>query len=118
MSTIALRRGDVALVYFPSSDLIHIKLRPVLVVQADELNTGIPQLLVAMISSNLQRAGHPARVLLPLCDPGSTGTGLKLDSVVMGDNLATVTASLFQARIGRVPDLTRIDQALRTALGL
>ena len=33
-------RGDVALVYFPHSDLYTIKLRPVLVLQADTLNTG------------------------------------------------------------------------------
>ena len=118
MSTITLRRGDVALVYFPSSDLVHVKLRPVLVVQADDLATGIPQLLVAMVSSNLRRAAHPARVVLSLNDPLSAGTGLKLDSIVMGDNLATITLSLFRARIGRVPDLTQIEQGIRTALAL
>jgi hypothetical protein len=32
-------RGDVALVYSPHSDLYTIKLRPVLVIQADNLNT-------------------------------------------------------------------------------
>ena len=41
------KRGDFALVYFPHSDLTTIKLRPVLVMQADGLNTGIPQVIVA-----------------------------------------------------------------------
>ena len=58
----SFRRGDFALVYFPHSDLRTVKLRPVLVVQAEQLNTGLPQVVVAMVSSNLGRAGHPTRV--------------------------------------------------------
>ena len=58
----SLKRGDFALVYFPHSDLRTVKLRPVLVVQAEERNTGLPQVVVAMVSSNLARAGHPSRV--------------------------------------------------------
>lgn len=54
------KRGGFALVYFPHSDLTTIKLRPVLVVQADDLGTGLGQLIVAMVSSNLTRAGHQA----------------------------------------------------------
>jgi hypothetical protein len=37
-------RGDIALVYFPHSDLTTIKLRPVLVIQANHLNTGLGKL--------------------------------------------------------------------------
>jgi mRNA interferase MazF len=55
-------RGDFALVYFPHSDLRTVKLRPVLVVQAENLNTGLPQVIVAMVSSNMSRAGHACRV--------------------------------------------------------
>jgi hypothetical protein len=33
-----LERGDFALVYFPHSDLRMVKLRPVLVVHAEQLN--------------------------------------------------------------------------------
>jgi mRNA interferase MazF len=54
------RRGDVALVVFPDSNLRTAKLRPVLVVQADDLGTGLSQVIVAMITSNLSRAGHGA----------------------------------------------------------
>ena len=37
----AHRRGDVVLVLFPHSDLRTAKLRPALVVQADNLHTGL-----------------------------------------------------------------------------
>ena len=57
------KRGDVLLVVFPNSDLRTAKLRPALIVQADELQTGLPQVIVAMITSNLARAKHPSRVL-------------------------------------------------------
>jgi len=51
-------RGDVVLVLFPDSNLKTAKRRPVLVVQADHLQTGLQQVIVAMISSNLSRAGR------------------------------------------------------------
>jgi mRNA interferase MazF len=58
------KRGDVALVLFPNSDLQSAKLRLALVVQADDLNTGLPQSIVAMITSRMFRAGHASRVII------------------------------------------------------
>jgi mRNA interferase MazF len=66
-----LERGDFALVYFPHSDLRTVKLRPVLVVQAENLNTGLPQVIVAMVSSNMSRAGHASRVTVLLEGPAA-----------------------------------------------
>ena len=60
------KRGDVVLVLFPHSDLRTAKPRPALVVQADNLQTGLPQVIVAMITSKLFRANHPSRVLIRL----------------------------------------------------
>jgi hypothetical protein len=53
-------RGDVVLVLYPDSNLRTAKRRPALVVQRDKLQTGLPQLILAMVSSNLARAGHPS----------------------------------------------------------
>jgi mRNA interferase MazF len=114
----ALRRGDFALVYFPHSDLTTIKLRPILVVQAENLNTGLPQVIVAMVSSNLARGGHPSRVVIRLEEAGAAGTGLKSDSVIMTDNLATIELRLVKQAIGRIPDMKPVDRALRSTLAL
>ena len=46
------RRGDVVLVLFPNSDLRTAKRRPTLVLQRDNLDSGLEQTIVAMISSN------------------------------------------------------------------
>ena len=43
-------RGEIVLVLFPDSNLRTAKRRPVLVVQADRLATGLPQTIVAMIT--------------------------------------------------------------------
>ena len=63
------QRGDTVLVLFPNSDLRTAKRRPALVIQAPNLNTGLPQSLVAMITSNPARAGHPGRVGVRLGSP-------------------------------------------------
>jgi mRNA interferase MazF len=112
------KRGDFALVYFPHSNLTTIKLRPVLVVQADSLKTGLSQLIVAMVSSNLNRAGHPSRVTVRISDPAAAETGLKSDSVIMTDNLATLELRLIRRTIGRIADMQAVDRSLRTTLAL
>ena len=58
------KRGDVVLVLFPDSNLRTAKRRPALVVQADNLGTGLPQVIVAMITSNMVRAGYLSRVTI------------------------------------------------------
>jgi mRNA interferase MazF len=68
-------RGDVVLVLFPDSNLRTAKRRPALVVQADALQTGLPQTIVAMISSNMARAGHPCRVAVQQASPAAETTG-------------------------------------------
>jgi mRNA interferase MazF len=112
------RRGDIALVYFPHSDLTTIKQRPVLVVQADDLGTGLPQLVVAMITSNMSRAGHPSRVAVRLRSAPARTTGLKTDSVIMTDNLATLETTLLSRVLGRMSEMEAVDRALRKTLGL
>ena len=112
------RRGDVVLVYFPNSSLDATKKRPALVVQADDLGTGLQQVVVAMISSNLNRRGHPSRVFITRQSPAGAATGLLTDSVVMTDNVATVLEGLIERRIGTLADMTAVDTSLRHTLAL
>jgi mRNA interferase MazF len=77
-----IKRGDVVRVYFPNSDLVSSKRRPTLVVQADDLATGLSQILLAMITSNLNRADHPSRVFIDLHTNEGKASGLRTDSVM------------------------------------
>jgi len=112
------RRGDVVLVFFPDSNLRTAKRRPTLVVQSDNLNTGLSQTVVAMISSNTARGGHPSRVLISVNSKEGSRSGLKADSVILTDNLATILDNEMDRVIGSLGDLEPVNTALRHTLGL
>jgi mRNA interferase MazF len=111
-------RGDVVLVLFPHANLRTAKRRPVLVVQVDNLQTGLPQTIVAMISSNMGRAKHPSRVAVPRASVECQQMGLRTDSVIMTDNLATVLEKEIDRTIGHCPDMQAVETAMRYTLGL
>lgn len=111
------QRGSVVLVLFPNSDLRTAKQRPALVVQADKLGTGLPQVIVVMITSQIFRATHPSRVKITLNSPEGRNSGLLSDSVVMTDNMATVINTAIIRVIGSL-SMSQIDVALRHTLDL
>jgi mRNA interferase MazF len=112
------RRGDVVLVLFPDSNLRTAKRRPALVLQRNELGSGLNQTIVAMISSNPNRANHPSRLSIPLGSPEGKACGLRLDSWLMTDNLTTVLDSEIDSRLGAMLTMSDAEAALRYTLGL
>ena len=118
MSTTSYRRGDVVLGLFPDSNLKTAKRRPVLIIQADNLATGIPQWIVAMISSNMARVGHSSRIEVLLSTAEGQASGLQTDSVIMTDNLATILEKELDRVIGVWTNMAAVDGALRITLGL
>lgn len=113
-----LNRGDVVIVLFPDSDLKSFKRRPPLVVQADELETGLPQVVVAMITSNLARRGHPSRVFVPMNSDSMQGGKFRTDSVIMTDNLANIHLEAIAGKLGFLADMSLVDSGLQTTLGI
>jgi len=109
-------RGDVILVRFPNSDLKTYKKRPALVVQAD-LDTGIEQKIVALITSNLIRTG-PTRVRVLRGSDLGRQMGLQTDSVVVTDNIVTVLKREMDKIIGKCTDLCPVENALRRTFAL
>jgi mRNA interferase MazF len=69
-----------------------------------------------MITSRLDRAGHPSRVNVAV-RTDCRNAGLLRDSVIMTDNLATIRISEIDRQIGVLP-MDNIDQALRRTLHL
>jgi mRNA interferase MazF len=112
------RRGDVVLVLFPDSNLRTTKRRPAVIVQANQLDTGLPQTVMAMITSNMARAGRPSRVTVRIGSESARGSGLLMDSVIMTDNLATILESEIDRVIGSFRGITEVDEALRVTLAL
>jgi len=108
------QRGDVVLLLFPNSDLRTAKRRPALVLQGDNLDSGLAQRIVAMISTNLARRGHPSRLFVAARSVEGRAAGLRLDSVIMIDNLATVLDSEIDSIIGRLPKMTAVETAIKS----
>jgi mRNA interferase MazF len=106
------------LVLFPDSNLRTSKRRPALVAQSDRLRTDLPQTIVAMITSNMVRAGPASRVMVRAGSENAKGSGLLMDSVIMTDNLATIHHSEIDRVIGAFAGLKEIDVALRVTLAI
>ena len=104
--------------FFPNSDLRTAKRRPALVVQRNNLDNSLPQTIVAMISSNLARRGHSSRIFVGVNSVEGKAAGLRLDSVIMADNLATVLDSEIDSVLGNFPEMKTVDAALKHTLEL
>jgi mRNA interferase MazF len=111
------RRGDVILVVFPNSDLVSYKKRTALIVQADGVKTGLPNRVVACITSNLGRTGATR---VPVQKSSQEGRAMRLqsDSVIVLDDLATIPEKAIDKVIGTCTGMTQVDAALRTTLHL
>lgn len=112
------KKGTVVLVLFPNSDLVTAKRRPAVVVQSDDLDTGIDQVIVAMITSNMNRARYPSRIRIDNVSEEGKAAGILTDSVVMTDNLATVKFNEIDKILGIFPLREALDKALRVTFGL
>ena len=110
--------GAVVLVWFPQSNLKVVDRRPALVVMPESVKTGLPQTIVAMITTNMVRGGHASRVVFLHSTLAAKAMGLLHDSVVMTDNLMTVAHTEIEKSIGHCQNMLAVQAALRHTLGL
>lgn len=113
-------RGDVVLVKFLFSDGSgRSKLRPAVIVQTDELNGRIADTIIAAISTKSHRATK-YQVSIDIPTPEGLPSGLRFSSMVQCENLLTIDTDLFQAVIGRLPEviMQQINAALKDVLAL
>jgi len=68
--------------------------------QADDLQTGLGQLIIGMVTSNLIRKGHKSRIFVDINTKTGKHSGLLSNSVIMTDNVATVRLSEIYKKIG------------------
>ena len=115
------KRGDVVLVLYPNPDLRTAKARPALIVHADHLQTGLSQVIVAMITSRLFRATHLSRVVVEVSTSIGQRTGLLTDSVVMTDNTVSnreLSIARFLDRCNCLYEVRKAGQRLQHRVGV
>lgn len=117
-----LHRGDVILIAFPfiAGGQLQRKRRPAVIVQADRYNRRRDAVVIAAITSSHGHKELPSKVLVRKNAPAGRQGGLRLDSVVDCQTLATVPRDEIVGRLGRFPldTLRQIDRALADALAL
>jgi len=110
------RRGDVVVVIWPNVDRKTYKQRPALIVQADNLNTGLRTRLCAIITTT-PRTGDTC---IQVAQRSVAGQQMSLqgDSVIMTDQLLVVPEPEIKKAIGRCTIMAQVDATLRKTLAL
>jgi mRNA interferase MazF len=115
-----MRRGDVVLLDYPFSDASGSKVRPALVVQADDWNAKLNSTVVALITRNLQHVQEPSQTLIDISTAEGKQSGLRANSAAVCTSLFTVHQRHVLHTIGNMPALLmqRIDACLKASLGI
>lgn len=110
------KRGEVYLVNFdPTLGAEIKKTRPALIVQNDVANRHSPITIVCAITSQFEEPLYPTEVLVR-----SPEGGVKVDSVVLGNQIRSVDKQRLVKRLGvlRSGTMERVDGALQITLSL
>lgn len=116
-----VQRGDVVLVDYPFSDGSGSKVRPTVVVQADEWNARLDDTILAVVtSSTRRRVATPTQFLVEIATNAGQQTGLRGDSVVQCGNLATYAQYRVIRVMGRLANshIDQLEECLSASLGL
>ena len=95
-------KGKIVLIPFPFTDLTVAKLRPALVIHA-----GKRDVVVAFISSRIPAEKSETDVMITSKHPAFKRTGLKTDSVIKLDKIATVLKELIVGELGEIDENLR-----------
>lgn len=114
--TVIVKRGDIF--YADLSPVVGSEqggVRPVLVVQNDVGNKYSPTIIIAAITSQINKAKLPTHVEVIGDD-----YGLSKDSVVLLEQVRTIDKRRLKERIGHLDEtlMNRVDEALRISVGL
>lgn len=111
-----VKRGDIF--YADLSPVVGSEqggIRPVLVIQNDVGNKYSPTVIVAAITSQINKAKMPTHIELS-CDD----YGLSKDSVVLMEQIRTIDKKRLKEKIGHMDEehTKNIDEALKISFGL
>lgn len=111
-----VKRGDVY--YADLSPVIGSEqggVRPVLVIQNDIGNKYSPTIIVAAITSQINKAKLPTHIEI-----SSSDYGLPKDSVVLLEQIRTIDKKRLREKVGHFDDdmMNKVDDCLKISIGL
>ena len=113
----SLKYGSIILVPFPFTDLTNKKTRPALLLS----NPNGVDLILAFITSVNYEPIEPMHYSLSRSLPFFDQTGLKVNSIIKCDKLASLSKSIIIGRLGDLPEYimkTEINKRLKMALNI
>ena len=114
--TVVVKRGDIF--YADLSPVVGSEqggIRPVIIIQNDIGNKYSPTVIVAAITSQINKAKLPTHVEI-----SSEEYGLNKDSVVLLEQIRTLDKRRLKEKIGHMTDndMGKVDNALKVSIGL
>lgn len=114
--SVIVKRGDIF--YADLSPVVGSEqggVRPVLVVQNDVGNKFSPTVIIAAVTSQINKAKLPTHIEINASD-----YGLAKDSVILLEQIRTIDKKRLRERIGRLDEelMARVDGALTVSFGL
>lgn len=116
MTIMIVKRGDIF--YADLSPVVGSEqggIRPVIIIQNDVGNKYSPTVIVAAITSQINKAKLPTHVEI-----SSEEYGLNKDSVVLLEQIRTLDKRRLKEKIGHMTDsdMEKVDEALEVSVGL
>lgn len=116
VNRVVVKRGDIF--YADLSPVVGSEqggVRPVLIVQNDVGNKFSPTVIVAAITSQINKAKLPTHIEIMADD-----YGLSRDSVILLEQIRTIDKKRLRERIGRLDEelMERVNEALTVSVGL
>ena len=116
MATMVVKRGDIF--YADLSPVVGSEqggVRPVIVVQNDIGNKYSPTIIIAAITSQINKAKMPTHIEIDADD-----YGLSKDSVILLEQVRTIDKRRLKERIGHLNDhlMNRVNEAIEISFGL
>lgn len=112
-----LKKGTTVLVPFPFTDLSENKVRPAVVI-SHNLKGG--DIVVAFISSKKSRKPQPFDIKISSLDRTFLRTGLKTDSIIKANKIATLDRKIILGELGYIDkNIEReLDEKIKILFGL
>jgi mRNA interferase MazF len=96
-----LKQGDIILINFPFTNPVQTKLRPAVIIT--ETKDKYQDLIVCAISSVVPEYSSEREIIIKKDSPFYKKTGLRADSVIKIDRLATLRKTDIVMKIGECP---------------
>ncbi|WP_207755048.1 type II toxin-antitoxin system PemK/MazF family toxin [Alkaliphilus hydrothermalis] len=116
VNSVNVKRGDIY--YADLSPVIGSEqggVRPVLIIQNDIGNRYSPTVIIAAITSQINKAKLPTHIEI-----AATDYGLPKDSVILLEQIRTIDKRRLEEKIGHIDDemMEKVNDALMISLGL